>query len=87
MGPRCFASESDVLKSSITVKKVAQGKYKVYKNNELVATAKFTPKYHPAPYLPKGFELTVKVKGKLRLRIIVRNILEGRRCIEGEFNK
>jgi len=71
--------------NSVTIKKVKQGRYKVYKNKELVATATFTPKYYPLPYLPKGFELTVKVRGKVTLRKVVRNILEGRQKILKEF--
>lgn len=71
--------------TKITIKKTAQGKYKLYKNKDLVATAIFTKKYYPAPNLPVGFEMSVSVKGKVAFKQIVKNITEGRKKLLKEF--
>ena len=73
--------------SKITIKKVAQGKYKAYRDKELMATAIFTPKYYPAPFLSKGFEVSIKVKGHKPIKQIVRNIMEGRQKLLKEVNR
>ena len=54
----------------ITIKKLAQGKYQVFKNGEKVVTATFTKKYYPMPNLPKGFEMSFRVKGKKALKVV-----------------
>jgi len=71
--------------TNITIKKVAQGRYEVYKDKEKVATAIFTPKYYPAPFLPRGYQIVVKFKGRPTLTQIVRTIAEGRQKILQEF--
>ena len=71
----------------ITLKKIAQGKYKAYRDKELMATAIFTPKYYPAPHLPKGFEVSIKVKGHKPIQQIVRNIMEGRQKLIKEAGR
>lgn len=73
--------------SKITIKKVAQGKYKAYRGKELMAAAIFTPKYYPAPYLPKGFEVSIKVKGKPAIKALARNLLEGRQRLLKEASR
>ena len=69
--------------TQITIKKVAQGKYEAHKNGEKVATAVFTPKYYPAPYLPRGFQLTIRVKGRPTIKQVVKSVMEGRRKLLG----
>lgn len=65
--------------AKITIKKVAEGRYIAYKDDKRVVTATFTKKYHPAPNLPVGFMVSFSIKGKPSLKVIVKNITQGKR--------
>lgn len=73
--------------SKITIKKVAQGKYVVFKDKDKVMTATFTKKYYPMPNLPKGFEMSFQYRGSKPLKTVVRNITEGRQKLLKEASK
>ena len=63
----------------LRIKKTAQGKYVLYKDGDKVLTATFAKKYRPMPMLPVGYELTVRVKGRVTLKKVVKSIAEGKR--------
>lgn len=67
-------------KHRITLSKVADGEYKVFKNRQLVGTAIFERKFYPAPNLPVGFEMTIEIKNGPTLCEVVRSISHGRRA-------
>ena len=66
--------------TKLTIKKRSQGKYKLYRNRELVATAIFTPRYYPMPHI-REFELSVSVDGKITMKKLVKSIVEGKKVL------
>jgi len=67
--------------TELTVKKTGPGKYTLFKNGEKVLTALFTRQYRPLPYLPYGYEVTVRIKGRITLRKMVNSIAEGKQLL------
>ena len=65
------------MSSKVKIMKIADGRYKLFRNSKPVATVIFEKKYYPAPALRNGFEMTIDIKDGPTLKEVCRSITYG----------